>query len=145
MAYEQNQLRGQGFGQATGVVDAASRNRVLRNTYWLLALSMVPTVLGAWLGSDTDAILALLRKFARTAAETESEIRNAVFNGDLAAAAAAAHKLNGAARTVGANGVAKAAAGIERAGKSGDKAGCSDALGPLAVELRCIAAAINDN
>jgi modulator of FtsH protease len=29
---------------------AASRQRVLRNTYWLLALSMVPTVLGAWLG-----------------------------------------------------------------------------------------------
>lgn len=26
------------------------RNRVLRNTYWLLALSMLPTVLGAWLG-----------------------------------------------------------------------------------------------
>jgi modulator of FtsH protease len=29
---------------------AADRNRVLRNTYWLLALSMVPTVLGAWVG-----------------------------------------------------------------------------------------------
>jgi FtsH-binding integral membrane protein len=27
-----------------------ARNRVLRNTYWLLAISMVPTVLGAWLG-----------------------------------------------------------------------------------------------
>ncbi len=26
------------------------RNRVLRNTYWLLALSMIPTVLGAFLG-----------------------------------------------------------------------------------------------
>jgi FtsH-binding integral membrane protein len=26
------------------------RHRVLRNTYWLLALSMIPTVLGAWLG-----------------------------------------------------------------------------------------------
>lgn len=26
------------------------RNRVLRNTYWLLALSMIPTVLGAWVG-----------------------------------------------------------------------------------------------
>lgn len=26
------------------------RNRVLRNTYWLLALSLIPTVLGAWLG-----------------------------------------------------------------------------------------------
>jgi len=26
------------------------RNRVLRNTYWLLALSLVPTVLGSWFG-----------------------------------------------------------------------------------------------
>jgi modulator of FtsH protease len=31
----------------------AERNRVLRNTYWLLALSMVPTVLGAWIGVST--------------------------------------------------------------------------------------------
>lgn len=29
------------------------RNRVLRNTYWLLALSMVPTVLGAAIGLST--------------------------------------------------------------------------------------------
>ena len=29
------------------------RNRVLRNTYWLLALSMLPTVLGAWMGVAT--------------------------------------------------------------------------------------------
>ncbi|MDB5770972.1 MAG: modulator of FtsH protease [Burkholderiales bacterium] len=27
-----------------------ARNRVLRNTYWLLAISMIPTVLGAWIG-----------------------------------------------------------------------------------------------
>jgi modulator of FtsH protease len=32
---------------------AAQRNRVLRNTYWLLALSMIPTVLGAWVGVST--------------------------------------------------------------------------------------------
>ncbi|MCZ8075743.1 MAG: Bax inhibitor-1 family protein, partial [Paucibacter sp.] len=32
---------------------AAERQRVLRNTYWLLALSMVPTVLGAWVGVST--------------------------------------------------------------------------------------------
>jgi modulator of FtsH protease len=31
----------------------ASSNRVLRNTYWLLALSLVPTVLGAWIGVKT--------------------------------------------------------------------------------------------
>ena len=40
-----------GFG---GVVSTpAQRNRVLRNTYALLALSMIPTVLGAWLGVST--------------------------------------------------------------------------------------------
>jgi len=32
---------------------------VLRNTYWLLALSMVPTVLGAWLGVATGLSYAL--------------------------------------------------------------------------------------
>jgi len=31
-------------------VSAQQRNRVLRNTYWLLSLSLVPTVLGAWFG-----------------------------------------------------------------------------------------------
>ena len=40
----------------TSTVD---RNRVLRNTYWLLALSMVPTVLGAWLGVATGLSYAL--------------------------------------------------------------------------------------
>lgn len=32
---------------------AVERNRVLRNTYWLLALSMIPTVIGAWVGVST--------------------------------------------------------------------------------------------
>ncbi|MGE0497459.1 MAG: Bax inhibitor-1/YccA family protein [Ramlibacter sp.] len=32
---------------------AAQRNKVLRNTYWLLALSLLPTVLGAWFGVAT--------------------------------------------------------------------------------------------
>ena len=31
----------------------AARNKVLRNTYWLLALSMIPTVLGAFVGIAT--------------------------------------------------------------------------------------------
>lgn len=34
-------------------LDATQRNRVLRNTYWLLALTLIPTVLGAWLGVST--------------------------------------------------------------------------------------------
>lgn len=36
-----------------GALQGAERNRVLRNTYWLLALSMIPTVLGAWLAMAT--------------------------------------------------------------------------------------------
>ncbi len=35
------------------VTSPAERNKVLRNTYWLLALSLIPTVLGAWLGVAT--------------------------------------------------------------------------------------------
>ena len=45
-------------GPATGPV-STERNRVLRNTYWLLALSMLPTVLGAWLGLATGIARAL--------------------------------------------------------------------------------------
>jgi len=38
---------------------AEQRNRVLRNTYWLLALSMVPTVLGAWIGVQSGFMRAM--------------------------------------------------------------------------------------
>ena len=35
------------------VASPEQRNRVLRNTYWLLALSLLPTILGAWVGVAT--------------------------------------------------------------------------------------------
>jgi modulator of FtsH protease len=38
---------------------AAQRNKVLRNTYWLLALSLIPTVLGAWVGVSTGITASL--------------------------------------------------------------------------------------
>jgi len=38
------------MAQGASTTLALTQNRVLRNTYWLLALSMVPTVLGAWIG-----------------------------------------------------------------------------------------------
>ena len=41
------------------VASAEQRNRVLRNTYWLLALSLLPTVLGAWVGVATGITAAL--------------------------------------------------------------------------------------
>jgi len=45
-----------GYGQA---LPQAERQRVLRNTYWLLALSMLPTVLGAWIGVATGITSSL--------------------------------------------------------------------------------------
>ena len=50
------QVQTAGYGYA---VPAEQRNRVLRNTYWLLALSMLPTVLGAWLGVSTGITRSL--------------------------------------------------------------------------------------
>ncbi|HNJ83343.1 MAG TPA: Bax inhibitor-1/YccA family protein [Piscinibacter sp.] len=47
------------YGTAASGVSVEQRNRVLRNTYWLLALSMVPTVLGAWLGVQTGIARAM--------------------------------------------------------------------------------------
>jgi modulator of FtsH protease len=46
-------------GFAGGVPSVEQRSRVLRNTYWLLAISMVPTVLGAWLGVSTGLMRGL--------------------------------------------------------------------------------------
>src|SRR5690606_17321239 len=43
----------------TAVSTSAERNKVMRNTYWLLALSMVPTVLGAWIGVQTGITAGL--------------------------------------------------------------------------------------
>ena len=46
-------------GSLAGGALSAKRNQVLRNTYALLALSMVPTVLGAWAGVATGFASAL--------------------------------------------------------------------------------------
>jgi len=45
--------------RADADISTTQRNRVLRNTYWLLALSMVPTVLGAWIGVSTGIVRAI--------------------------------------------------------------------------------------
>jgi len=52
-----NQSLQTAYGFSTPSVE--TRNRVLRNTYWLLALSMVPTVLGAWIGVATGLMSAM--------------------------------------------------------------------------------------
>lgn len=45
-----------GYGSG---ISQQERNKVMRNTYWLLALSLLPTVLGAWLGVATGITQSL--------------------------------------------------------------------------------------
>ena len=40
-------------------ISQEQRHKVLRNTYWLLALSLLPTVLGAWIGVATGITQSL--------------------------------------------------------------------------------------
>ena len=47
------------LGSAGYGVSQQQRNKVLRNTYWLLALSLLPTVLGAWVGVATGITSSL--------------------------------------------------------------------------------------
>jgi len=47
------------YGRFGTNVAVAQRNKVLRNTYALLALSMIPTVLGAWIGISTGVTYML--------------------------------------------------------------------------------------
>ncbi len=49
-----------GFGAGAGT-SVTVRNQVLRNTYWLLALSLIPTVLGAWAGIEFNIAGAMGR------------------------------------------------------------------------------------
>jgi len=51
-----------GFGRGTpyaapGVAISADSQRVLRNTYLLLALTMVPTIAGAWIGMQLAGVM----------------------------------------------------------------------------------------
>ena len=49
------------LGHSAGYgISQEERHKVLRNTYWLLALSMIPTVLGAWIGVATGITQSLI-------------------------------------------------------------------------------------
>jgi HPt (histidine-containing phosphotransfer) domain-containing protein len=103
------------------------------------------SILGAWLGDDAAAVRSLLRKFRDAAIDAELQVADASRRGDLAALAAAAHRLNGAAAAVGAIGVGHRASSLEAAAKAGDWARCRQELGPLAADIRRVIVEIDDD
>ena len=77
---------------------AADRQRVLRNTYWLLALSLVPTVLGACSGAgdkETEGLSAARASRAKRKRNGQCGIR------ESKGRAREQGKASGAARTPG--------------------------------------------
>jgi CheY-like chemotaxis protein/HPt (histidine-containing phosphotransfer) domain-containing protein len=102
------------------------------------------SALRAWLGDDPDTVAELLQDFLRDAREAERDIGASLSNANLAAVAAMAHRLKGSALAIGARRLAEVAAGLERAGRMGDRAGCQDGLGALARELRRVAVEIGE-
>ncbi|MFZ5781163.1 MAG: ATP-binding protein [Pseudomonadota bacterium] len=140
MAGEDERCRAAGMdGYLSKPVSLARLRAVLQR--WLSGAAPAtpaidPAVLDAWLENDEAARRDLLRKFTRSAFESRRDIEAAMASGDLAALAAAAHRLKGSAAAVGARALAEAAATLERAAKAGDRASCQDGLGPLAVEVQ---------
>ena len=55
-----------------------SQNTVLRNTYWLLALSLLPSIAGAFVGMQLN-----LAAFYMTSPIIAASIRSGAMNGDV--------------------------------------------------------------
>ncbi|MBV9833247.1 MAG: PAS-domain containing protein [Alphaproteobacteria bacterium] len=100
------------------------------------------STLRAWLGDDPASVAELLQEFLRDARQAERDIGVSLGAGNLPALAATAHRLKGSALAVGARRLAEVAAGLEQAGRTGDRAACQDGLGGLARELRRVAGEI---
>jgi signal transduction histidine kinase/DNA-binding response OmpR family regulator len=94
------------------------------------------TVLDPWVQNDEAGRRQLLTSFSLSAVESHQQIEAAMADGDLAALAAAAHRLKGSALAIGARALSQAAELLERSAKAGDRASCQDSLGPLTVEVQ---------
>ena len=81
-----------------------------------------PHALAAMVGDDPAAIAEVLRDFIEPAGRMAAEIRAVLAGDDPAAVGRTAHKLKSSARAVGAAALAGCCAGLEKAGKAGDRA-----------------------
>ena len=99
-------------------------------------------VLGEWLDGDDAAINELLAVFRDSICAEQVRMRETQAAGDLVEYAAAAHRLRGAALSMGARGLADVAATLYAAAKAQDRAVCQDGLSILETHVRLMLAEV---
>ena len=93
------------------------------------------SVLASLVGDDPEGLAALLGEFAVSAAQSAAELSLAAGRGDHGAAGFIAHRLKGAARTVGAIRLGNLCAHVESATARSDDVGFAASLALLQLEV----------
>ena len=100
------------------------------------------SVLGEWLAGDEAAIDELLAVFRDSVFAEQERMREALAHGGLDEYADAAHRLRGAALSMGARALANVAGTLNAAAHAMDGTACTDGLSVLETHICLVAAEI---
>jgi HPt (histidine-containing phosphotransfer) domain-containing protein len=100
------------------------------------------SVLGEWLAGDDSAIDELLAVFRDSVGGEQTRMSEMLALGDLREFASAAHRLRGAALSMGARELAETAGTLYAAARTGDAEACAGGMAELAGRIRLMAAEI---
>jgi histidine phosphotransfer protein HptB len=94
------------------------------------------SVLGEWLAGDDDAINELLAVFRDSACAEQLRMSELLTLGDLDEYGRSAHRLRGAALSMGAQGLGAIAGELHEAARTGNRVACGDGMAMLAMQIR---------
>ena len=100
------------------------------------------SVLGEWLAGDDAVIDEMLAVFRDSVIAEHGRMRDAVARDDLNDYASAAHRLRGAAQSMGARGLAEVAGILNAAAHARNGTACRDGLSVLETHICLVAAEI---
>jgi|HubBroStandDraft_1064217.scaffolds.fasta_scaffold18210_2 HPt (histidine-containing phosphotransfer) domain-containing protein len=100
------------------------------------------SVLGEWLAGDNSAIDELLTVFRDSVRAEQTRMCEVLALRDLREFASAAHRLRGAALSMGARALAETAGTLYAMARAGDAAGCAGGMAELAARIHLMVAEI---
>lgn len=100
-------------------------------------------VLGEWLADDEAAINELLVVFRDSILADQIRLRDILVLGDLTECANAAHRLRGAALSMGAKALAEVAGQLYSAAKARNRTGCDEGIVTLDIHVRLMLAEVS--